>query len=70
MHRQVHPPPPPPALPHPPQVTVARCDSHALFRNARDVRSMVVLLRRGCSLPQPHQLATSLQAQESLEDRM
>lgn len=64
----------PPSLPIPPlllyclpfllQVSIARCDSHELFRTVQDVRAVVVLLRRGGSfLPQPHQLATSLRSQ-------
>lgn len=52
----------------PQQVSVARCDSHELFRTVQDVRAVVVLLRRqeGPSpfLPQPHQLATSLRRSE------
>lgn len=46
------------------QVSIARCDSHELFRSVQDVRAVVVLLRRnGAFLPQPHQLATSLRSQ-------
>ncbi|KAK9817731.1 hypothetical protein WJX72_001359 [[Myrmecia] bisecta] len=47
---------------------VARCDSHALFRMAGDVRSLVVLLRAGCQLPQPDQLAISLRGKLGLEE--
>lgn len=50
------------------QVSVARCDSHELFRTVQDVRAVVVLLRRqegpAPFLPQPHQLATSLRRGE------
>jgi hypothetical protein len=50
------------------QVSVARCDSHELFRTVQDVHAVVVLLRRqeGPSpfLPQPHQLATALRRGE------
>lgn len=46
------------------EVSIARCDSHELFRSVQDVRAVVVLLRRnGAFLPQPHQLATSLRSQ-------
>ncbi|KAL4437392.1 hypothetical protein ABPG75_004531 [Micractinium tetrahymenae] len=46
------------------QVSIARCDSHELFRSVQDVKAVVVLLRRGGAfLPQPHQLATSLRSQ-------
>lgn len=46
------------------QVSIARCDSHELFRGVQDVKAVVVLLRRGGPLlPQPHQLATSLRSQ-------
>jgi len=45
-------------------VSIARCDSHELFRSVQDVCAVVVLLRRGGSfLPQPHQLSTSLRSQ-------
>ena len=55
-------PRPPPAQPL--QVSIARCDSHELFRSVQDTRGVVVLLRRGGSfLPQPHQLSTSLRSQ-------
>lgn len=51
-----------------PQVSVARCDSHELFRTVQDVRAVVVLLRRqegpAAFLLQPHQLATSLRRGE------
>lgn len=46
------------------QVSIARCDSHELFRTVQDVRGVVVLLRAGGAfLPQPHQLATSLRSE-------
>lgn len=49
-------------------MSVARCDSHELFRTVQDVRAVVVLLRRqegpAPFLPQPHQLATSLRRGE------
>ncbi|PSC68534.1 hypothetical protein C2E20_7868 [Micractinium conductrix] len=46
------------------EVSIARCDSHELFRSVQDTRGVVVLLRRGGSfLPQPHQLSTSLRSQ-------
>lgn len=45
-------------------MSIARCDSHELFRSVQDVRAVVVLLRRqegpAPFLPQPHQLATAL----------
>ena len=41
-------------------VAVARCDSHELFRNVQSVQGAVVLLRRGCKVPLPHQLASAL----------
>ncbi len=45
------------------QVSIARCDSHELFRSVQDVKAVVVLLRRGGPLlPQPQQLATSLRS--------
>jgi hypothetical protein len=45
------------------QVSIARCNSHALFRSVQDVKAVVVLLRGGGSfLPQPHQLSTSLRS--------
>ncbi len=50
------------------QVSVARCDSHELFRTVQDVRAVVVLLRRQdgptAFLPQPHQLSTALRRGE------
>lgn len=46
------------------EVSIARCNSHALFRSVQDVKAVVVLLRGGGSfLPQPHQLSTSLRSQ-------
>lgn len=53
---------------HAPQVTVAGVDGHKMFRNAQGVRAVVVLFRRGCSLPMPNQLAVVLRSQQSLED--
>ena len=50
------------------QVMVARADAHELFRAAQSVRSVVVLLRAGCHLPQPDQLLASLHSKPSLED--
>ena len=47
---------------------VARADAHELFRAAQSVRSVVVLLRAGCHLPQPDQLLASLRSKQSLED--
>ncbi|EFN60161.1 expressed protein [Chlorella variabilis] len=45
------------------EVSMARCDSHDLFRSVQDVRGVVVLLRAGGAfLPQPHQLAASLRS--------
>ena len=41
-------------------VAVARCDSHELFRNVQGAKGAVVLLRRDCKVPYPHQLATAL----------
>ncbi len=52
----------------PVQVSVARCDSHELFRSMQSVRGVVVLLRCGCALPQPAQLSTSLRGQQSMEE--
>jgi hypothetical protein len=54
------------------EVMIARCDSHALFRAARDASAVVVLLRHngpgGGELPMPEQLAVSLRGSRSLED--
>ncbi len=53
------------------EVAVASCDSHALFRSVQAAQGVVVLLRAAPEdgfLPQPHQLATSLRGQRSLED--
>lgn len=52
------------------QMLIARCDSHELFRTVEGVRGCVVLLRRGCNLPLPEQLATSLRGHQSLEDSL
>lgn len=49
------------------EVRVARCDSHELFRNVRDVRAVVVLLRRGAAVPQPHRLAAALRGQSPVD---
>lgn len=46
-------------------VSVARCDSHQLFRDVQQVKTVVVLLRRGCVVPQPHQLAAALRTNGS-----
>ena len=43
---------------------MARCDSHTLFRSVGGVRGVVVLLRRGCRLPLPYQLAAALRGQQ------
>ncbi len=50
------------------QVLVARVDSHELFRASQGVRSVVVLLRKGCHLPLPEQLSSALRSKRSLED--
>ncbi|EIE24301.1 hypothetical protein COCSUDRAFT_62803 [Coccomyxa subellipsoidea C-169] len=50
------------------EVAVMRADSHELFRASQSVRSVVVLLRSGCHLPQPDQLAAALRSKRSLED--
>lgn len=54
------------------QVAVAQCDSHALFRSVQGAAGVVVLLRPLAAeddfLPQPHQLATALRGQRSMED--
>lgn len=48
---------------------MARCDSHVLFRSVQDVRGVVVLVRPGADFtPQPHELATALRGQRSLEE--
>ncbi len=54
--------------PAPVQVLVARVDSHELFRASQGVRSVVVLLRKGCHLPLPEQLSSALRSKRSLED--
>ncbi|CAL5227825.1 g10853 [Coccomyxa viridis] len=50
------------------EVLVARVDSHELFRASQGVRSVVVLLRKGCHLPLPEQLSSALRSKRSLED--
>lgn len=52
------------------QVAVMRADAHELFRASQSVRSVVVLLRSGCHLPQPDQLSAALRSKRSLEDSM
>lgn len=53
----------------PPQVSIARCGSHELFRTAQDAKAVVVLLRRGGDLlPQPHELAAALRSEEAPPD--
>jgi hypothetical protein len=42
------------------RVSVARCDSHELFRDVQGVQGVVVLIRRGGSVPRPHQLAAAV----------
>jgi hypothetical protein len=49
-------------------VSLARCDSHELFRTVREVKGVVVLLRRGCDLPQPHELAGALRNRSREDD--
>jgi hypothetical protein len=49
-------------------VSVARCDSHELFRAVREARGVVVLLRAGCEVPPPHQLAAALRGQTAFDD--
>ncbi|KAK9866658.1 hypothetical protein WJX84_010238 [Apatococcus fuscideae] len=58
-------------LPHAaagPQYLLATCDSHQLFRMAQDTRAAVVLLRRGCKVPAPEQLSSSLLGSRPLEE--
>jgi hypothetical protein len=50
------------------QVMVARTDAHELFRAAQSVHSVVVLLRKGCNLPLPDQLSSSLRRKRSMEE--
>ncbi len=50
------------------QYITATCDSHQLFRMTQDLRAAVVLLRRGCRVPTPQQLSSSLLGSQSLED--
>lgn len=55
------------------EVSVARCESHALFRSVQNAKSVVVLLRPtpqqdGSLMPQPHHLAAVLRGQQSMED--
>ncbi|KAL3144957.1 hypothetical protein ABBQ32_003463 [Trebouxia sp. C0010 RCD-2024] len=50
------------------QVMIAQCDSHNVFRNVQEVRGVVVLLRKGSSVPMPHQLAVSLRSKQSFEN--
>ncbi len=52
----------------PGQVAVMQADAHELFRASQSVHSVVVLLRTGCHLPQPDQLAAALRSKRSLED--
>ena len=47
---------------------VADCDAHELFRQARSVRAVVVLLPAKGYLPQPEQLNSALRGQRSLEE--
>ncbi|BDA45986.1 hypothetical protein COCOBI_08-0780 [Coccomyxa sp. Obi] len=50
------------------EVAVMQADAHELFRASQSVRSVVVLLRSGCHMPQPDQLAAALRSKRSLED--
>ncbi|GAB4814538.1 hypothetical protein N2152v2_001584 [Parachlorella kessleri] len=53
------------------EVSVASCNSHALFRSVQDARGVLVLVRPSSVdgwLPEPHQLATSLRGQRSFEE--
>lgn len=49
-------------------VTVARCDSHELFRNVREAKGVVIYLKRGVEVPVPHKLAACLREQTSYDD--
>lgn len=48
--------------------SIAECNSHEMFRTACELKSAVILLRRGCKVPAPHKLAASVRKVRAPDD--
>ena len=51
------------------KLEMVECSSHALFRMVKETSAVVVLIKEGIVLPEPHRLASVLKKQPSLDDK-